>query len=75
MKLEIFEKAQLPLWRFQTLSPEIMVRQALLTLELAKALKSFRIILENLEDEILEGEAASGCAVDAARTSSACRLP
>ena len=31
LKLEIIEKAQLPLWRFQTLSPEIMVRQALLT--------------------------------------------
>ncbi len=35
MKLEILEKTQMPLWRFQTLSREIMKGQALLTKKLA----------------------------------------
>ena len=31
LNIKIFEKSQMPLWRFQTLSPEIVDRKALLS--------------------------------------------
>ena len=54
LKLGILEKAQMPLWRSQTLSPEISERQALLTWKLARSPRNTIILESPLTLEALE---------------------